>query len=149
MRKSSILFFVIGLGALAATMLILDTALPGVVLLPLSFVATWVLSVALLLASFGPSGFAGAYRATARGGGAAELGGAVAFFASAKRLLVATASLGVILAGISILSRVSRPEELGPPLAFACCSILYSAIGIVFAVEPFRASVEKRLAELA
>ena len=148
MRKSSIAFFIIGLGALISAMLILDTAIPGVVLLPISFMATWIMSAALLLASFGPSGFAGAYRAATRGGDRAELGGAVAFFSSAKRLLVATAVVCVVLAAVKALSRVDSAEHLGPPLATALCSILYSSLGIVFAVEPFRAAAERRLAEL-
>lgn len=148
MRKSSILFFAIGLGALMAAMLILDSTLFGIVLLPISFMATWILSAALLLASFGPSGFAGAYRAAARGGDKAALGGAVAFFCSAKRLLVATAVVCVVLAAVKALARADSPEHLGPPLAAALCSILYSAFGIVFAVEPFRAAAERRLAEL-
>ncbi len=148
MRKSSILFFALGLGALAATMLALDSTIRGAILVPLSFVSTWILSAALLLASFGPSGFSGAYRAAARGGGKAELGVAVSFFSSAKRLLVATSVVCVVLAAVKALSRVDSAEHLGPPLAVALCSILYSALGIVFAVEPFRAAADRRLAEL-
>lgn len=148
MRATSTVFFIIGLGAFAATMLLLDANMPVMILDPISFVATWVLSAALLLASFGPSGLAGAYRTAVRGGDKRELEAALAFFASAKRLLVATSVIASLLAAIGVLAKVSRLDQLGMPLAVALCSILYSAFGIVFAVEPFRAAAGRRLAEL-
>ncbi len=148
MRRSSILFFAIALGSIAAAMTALGATLFGTVLLPLSFALTWIPSAALLLASFGPSGFGGAYRVAAGGGTKAEIGRAIAFFRSAKRLLASTSVIAVLLATMQALSRIDSVERLGVPIAIALCSILYSAIGIAFAVEPFRAAAEKRLAEL-
>jgi hypothetical protein len=148
MRTSSTLYFVIGLGAVAATMLLLDAGMPLMILDPISFVATWVPSAALLLASFGPAGLARAYRTAVGGGDKRALEEALAFFASAKRLLVATSVAASLLAAISFLAKVSSLDQLGKPLAVVLCSILYAALGIAFAVEPFRAAAERRLAEL-
>lgn len=147
MSKSSIFFFVIGLGALAATGAILGIG-PGTMLVPASLAGTWILAAALLLASFGPSGLARAYRAAASGGTRAELGEAVAFFSSARRLLIAASAFCSILAVVEALSKIDTLEHLGFPLAIALCSMLYSALGIIFLVEPFRAAAEKRLAGL-
>jgi hypothetical protein len=148
MRATSTVFFAIGLGAVAATMLLLDANMPRMLFDPISFVATWVPTAALLLASFGPSGLARAYRTAVRGGDKRALGEALAFFASARRLLAATSVVAALLAAISILAKVSRLDQLGMPLAVALCSILYSGIGILFAVEPFRAAADRRLSEL-
>jgi len=147
MRKSSIIFFAIGLCAVGAIQFVFDV-FPHVLMAPFSFVMTWILSAAILLASFGPSGFAGAYRAAARGGDKVELGRALAFFESARRLLIAAPVICFILAAIDILRNLTGVDHIGAPLAIALCSILYSALGIVFAVEPFRAAAEKKLAEL-
>jgi hypothetical protein len=147
MRKSSFLFFAIAIGTIAAIQFVFDV-FPHVFMAPISFVATWLLSVCILLVSFGPSGLAGAYRAAVRGGDKAEIQQALAFFASAKRLLTATPVICIILAAIDFLRDLTTLNRLGESLAIALCSILYSALGIVFAVEPFRAAAEKRLAEL-
>jgi len=147
MRKSSILYFAIAVVSVASIQVLFDV-FPEALLQPYSFISTWFLSAALLLASFGLSGFIGAYRAAVRGGDKAELGKAIAFFASAKRLLVATSVMCVILMAIEILRNLTGLEHIGTPLGLGLCSILYSAFGILFMVEPFRASAEKKLAEL-
>ena len=79
---------------------------------------------------------------------AAELRKGIVFFRSLARIILVTGFVGFLLGAIVILLNLSDAAQVGWGFSLAILTVLYALVFIVVVAGPFRAGLEKRLAEI-
>ncbi len=119
---------------------------------PASAMLVTVPTIFLLMAVFGPRGIVNAFRFAMNGSEAtgSEIQKGIVLFAAAQRIILMTGLIATLMGVIMILDGISRTPAA--PVAFWCAvaldSTFYSMMTILIVIMPFKAALQKKLADM-